>query len=63
MEADHKKVPFDLLVHAGDISYASTQIKYLLEDGQTTGTITDDIDGLDDEFEPIWDAWARQVVL
>ncbi|EGD77773.1 hypothetical protein PTSG_08863 [Salpingoeca rosetta] len=55
MEEDHKKKPLDLIVHQGDIAYASTAV---------TADGTDDEDGSDtvgEEQEFVWDMWAQQV--
>lgn len=56
MEADHAKIPFNLLVHVGDISYASVSIT---DPALSLEEELNDDGG--DELEPVWDAWARQV--
>eukprot|EP00052_Salpingoeca_macrocollata_P016710 m.134920 g.134920 ORF g.134920 m.134920 type:complete len:528 (+) comp20146_c0_seq3:81-1664(+) len=57
MELDHTRLPFDALLHIGDIAYASTAVS---EDvtGDAMGTVGEGGDG---EVELIWDIFCRQM--
>lgn len=53
--ADHGVVPLDLIVHVGDVAYASVQIT------DPRAALEGSAGKLTDELELIWDSWSRQV--
>ena len=64
MEADNKKIPFEALLHVGDIAYASVAMT------DTKSPVKDHGDGevvrtrgppKSDDQELVWDLWEKQV--
>jgi len=52
MEKDNENIPFNALLHVGDISYASVAM---------TSTVAHGDDDSGDEVELVWDLWEKQV--